>query len=101
MTAHVVYKKIDPLYPATHSKKIINLVRKKIKFKNIIISDDISMKALKYRISINTVKAFSAGCNIVLHCNGNMKEMLEVAKNSPSVDKFIIKKTLNFINMVS
>ncbi len=101
MTAHVVYTHIDPLNTATHSKKVINLIRNKIKFKNIIISDDISMKALKYSISINTVKAFSAGCNIVLHCNGNMKEMLEVAKNSPSVDKFIIKKTLNFINMVS
>ena len=101
MTAHVVYKKIDPLYPATHSKKIINLVRKKIKFKNIIISDDISMKALKYSISKNTKLAFIAGCNLVMHCNGNMIEMLSVAKNSPYLDKFLIKKTYQFYSIIS
>ena len=47
------------------------------------MSDDISMKALKYSISKNTTQAFKAGCNLVLHCNGKYKEMLIVAKNSP------------------
>ena len=79
MTAHVVFNKIDPKNCATHSKKVINLIRKKIGFKNIIISDDISMKALKFSISENTKKAFTAGCNLVLHCNGNLKEMIMVA----------------------
>ena len=100
MTAHIVYKNIDPLNTATHSRKVINLIRNVIKFKDIIISDDISMKALKFTISENTNKAFSAGCNIVLHCNGNLSEMSQVARNSPFVDKFIIKKTKNFINMI-
>ena len=50
MTAHIIYKDIDPLNTATHSKKIINIIRNNIKFKNIIISDDISMKSLKYTI---------------------------------------------------
>ncbi len=100
MTAHVIYQKIDPNNCATHSKKIINLIRKKIGYKNLIISDDLSMKALKYSMKKNTEKSFSAGCNLVLHCNGNFSEMIEVAENSPIVDNFIIKKTSQFINIV-
>ena len=80
MTAHIVFKKIDPKNTVTHSKKVINIIRKDIGFKNLIISDDLSMKSLKYSIVENTKKAFTAGCNIVLHCNGNLKEMTLVAK---------------------
>ncbi len=101
MTAHVVYASIDKNYTATHSKKVISLIRKKIKFKNLLISDDISMKSLKYSIKENTIKAFSAGCNLVLHCNANYKEMLDVANNSPLVDTFIIKKTSQFYKILS
>jgi len=101
MTSHVVFNKLDPFNCVTHSSKIINLIRKKIGFKNIIISDDISMKALKYSISINTYKAFKSGCNLVLHCNGKMNEMINVAENSPKIDKFIIKKTTQFKNMLN
>jgi len=100
MTAHIIYSSIDPKNPATHSKKIINIIRKKIAFKNIIISDDISMKALKYSISKNTTQAFNAGCNLVLHCNGNYKEMLTVAKNSPLLSDFVIKKTSQLMNII-
>ena len=101
MMAHIIYYDIDPLNTATHSDKIIKLIRKNIKFKNILISDDISMKALKYSIKQNTLKAFSAGCNLVLHCNGNFKEMLIVAENSPLISKFIIKKTSQFYKLLS
>ena len=100
MTAHIIYTSIDPHNTATHSKKIINIIRKKIAFKNIIVSDDISMKALKYSISKNTTQAFKAGCNLVLHCNGKYKEMLIVAKNSPLISKFIIKKTSQLMNII-
>ena len=100
MTAHIVYKNIDKYNCATHSKKIINLIRKKIGFKNLIISDDISMKALKYSIKENTTRSYEAGCNLVLHCNGKRPEMLQVAKNAPIVDSFIIKKTSQFINII-
>ena len=79
---------------------MINIIRNKIMFKNIIISDDISMKALKFSIEENTIKAFSAGCNIVLHCNGKMKEMEIVAKTVPKVDNFILKKTSQFYNFL-
>ena len=65
------------------------------------MSDDISMKSLKSSIKDNTVRAFNAGCDLVLHCNGNYKEMLVVAKNSPLVSKFIIKKTSQFRRIIS
>ena len=101
MTAHIIYSNIDKLNTATHSKKIIKLIRKNIKFKNIIMSDDISMKSLKSSIKVNTLKAFDAGCDLVLHCNGNYKEMNEVAIHSPLISKFIIKKTSQFYKIIS
>jgi len=101
MTAHIIYSDIDRVNTATHSKKIIQLIRNNIKFKNILISDDISMKSLKYSIKENTIKAFRAGCNLVLHCNGNFKEMTIVANNSPLLDNFIIKKTSQFYKFLS
>ena len=101
MTAHIIYKDIDKLNTATHSKKIIELIRNKIRFKGILITDDISMKSLKYSIKENTLRAFSAGCNLVLHCNGNYKEMLVVANNSPLITKHIIKKTSQFYKILS
>jgi len=101
MTAHIIYNNIDKLNTATHSKKIIQLIRSNIKFKNLIMSDDISMKSLKSSIKENTVKAFNAGCNLVLHCNANYKEMNEVAINSPLISKFITKKTSQFYKIIS
>ena len=101
MTAHIIYKKIDNLNTATHSKKVIRLIRKEIKFQNILMSDDISMKSLKCSIKESTIKAFNAGCNLVLHCNGNYNEMLIVGDNSPFLSKFIIKKTSQFYKILS
>ena len=101
MTGHLVFNKIDQLNTVTHSKKIIDYIRKKIGFKNVLISDDISMKSLKKDIKTNTVKSFEAGCNIVLHCNGKLNEMQIVAKNSPLLDPFTIKKTSQFYKILS
>tara|TARA_B100001063_G_scaffold207226_1_gene202985 strand:- start:1354 stop:2301 length:948 start_codon:yes stop_codon:yes gene_type:complete len=101
MTAHVIFNKIDPNNTVTHSKKLVNIIRNYIKFKNILISDDLSMKSLKNSLEQNTIKAFDAGCNLVLHCNGNLKEMTIVAKNSPIVNKFILKKTSEFYKNLS
>jgi len=101
MTAHIVFNKIDPKNTVTHSKQMINIIRKQIKFKNLLISDDLSMKSLKYSVKQNTIKAFNAGCNLVLHCNGNLKEMNIVAENSPKVSRFIQKKTSEFYKILS
>ena len=101
MTAHIIYKDIDKINTATHSKKIIKLIRNNIKFKNLIMSDDIAMKSLKNSIKVNTLRAFDAGCDLVLHCNGNIKEMCDVAINAPLISKFIIKKTSQFYKIIS
>ena len=66
-----------------------------------MISDDLSMKSLKYSIQQNTIKAFEAGCNLALHCNGNLKEMTIVAKNSPKLNSFLLKKTSQFYKIIS
>ena len=100
MTAHIIFNKIDSQNAVTHSKKIIKLIRNKIGFKNIIMSDDLSMKSLKGSIGENTIKTFNSGCNIALHCNGDFKEMEIVAKNSPLIDKFILKKTSQFYKIL-
>ena len=101
MTAHVIFKKIDPHNTVTHSKILIKIIRNQIKFKNLIISDDISMKSLKYSIAENTIRAFNAGCNLVLHCNGKLKEMISVAENSPKLNSFVSKKTSEFYKNLS
>ena len=101
MTGHLLFKNIDRKETVTHSKKIIKLIRNKIGFKNIIITDDLSMKALKYSLEENVKKSFLAGCNLALHCNANLKEMLIVAKNSPKIDNFIVKKTSQLTDIIS
>tara|TARA_Y100001970_G_scaffold271067_1_gene365771 strand:- start:372 stop:1319 length:948 start_codon:yes stop_codon:yes gene_type:complete len=101
MTAHIIFNKIDDKNTVTHSKKLIKLIRNKIGFKNILISDDLSMKSLKGPLKENTIKTFSAGCNLALHCNGNFQEMKIVGENSPLIDKFIIKKTSQFYKILS
>ena len=101
MTAHIIFKKIDSINTVTHSKKMVRLIRNHIKFKNILISDDISMKSLKFSLKENTLKIFNAGCNLALHCNGNLKEMIIVAENSPKLSSFLIKKTSQFYKILS
>ena len=101
MTAHIIFNKIDNQNTVTQSKKLIKLIRQKIGFKNILIYDDLYMKSLKGSLEKNTIKTFKAGCNIVLHCNGNFNEMEIVGKNSPLIDKFIFKKTSQFYEILS
>ena len=97
MTAHIIYSEYDPINTATHSKIIINeIIRKKLKFKGLLISDDISMKALRYGLKENAIRSLKAGCNLILHCNGNINEMRMIANIIPKVDDFIIKKTSQF-----
>ena len=100
MTGHLIFNQIDKDNTVTHSRKMINIIRKKIGFKNLLISDDLSMKSLKKSLKINTINTFKAGCNLALHCNGKLKEMEIVGKNSPLVSKFIIKKTSQFYNIL-
>ncbi len=97
MTAHVLYKKLDNKNVATFSRKIIkDIIRKKLGFKGILISDDISMKALKYDLVSNAKKSLDAGCNLVLYCAGRTNDNLKLIKALPYIDKFTAKKTSEF-----
>ncbi len=97
MTAHILYSKIDNENVATFSKKIISkIIRKQFRFKGILISDDISMKSLKYDLVTNAKKSLLAGCNIILYCAGNYRDSLKLLKNVPNIDKFTTKKTSEF-----
>jgi len=78
MTAHITYEAIDPDAPATLSKKVISYIREVIGFKGIIMTDDLSMKALDSSFRDRVHKSLRAGCNLILHCNGNMAEMQEI-----------------------
>jgi beta-N-acetylhexosaminidase len=80
MTAHVVYTAIDKTAPATLSRKVISsVIRKQIGFRGLLMTDDLSMKALTGSYAEKTRGALDAGCDIVLHCNGDMAQIEEVA----------------------
>src|SRR5471030_2299504 len=80
MTAHVVYESIDPQRPATTSPKVIrDVIRGEIGFDGLLMSDDLSMKALDGPLSVRAKAALFAGCDLVLHCNGDIDEMRDVA----------------------
>ena len=84
MTAHILYSDLDPDQPATLSRHVIDsVIRGTIGFYNLLMSDDISMKALKGDIDALSSKALKAGCDLVLHCNGTMEEMQAVASACP------------------
>lgn len=83
MTAHVVYAAIDPERPATLSSKVItDIIRGLIGFDGVLISDDLSMKALGGAYQDRAKAALAAGCDLVLHCNGDMAEMRAVAEGT-------------------
>jgi beta-N-acetylhexosaminidase len=86
MTAHVVFSALDPVHPATTSAKIIEqVIRGVIGFQGLLMSDDVSMNALSGSIAERTKAIVSAGCDMVLHCNGNLDEMREVAAETPEL----------------
>ena len=97
MTAHILYTKIDKKNNTTHSSTIIKkIIRNEISFKGILISDDISMKALKHDIIRNAHLALKAGCNLVLYCAGKTSEVKRLLNKTPNIDKFTMKKTSEF-----
>jgi beta-N-acetylhexosaminidase len=86
MTAHVVFSALDPVHPATTSATIIEqVIRGVIGFQGLLMSDDVSMNALAGTIAERTRDIFSAGCDMVLHCNGKLEEMREVAAETPEL----------------
>ena len=86
MTAHVVFSALDPAHPATTSATIIHqVIRGVIGFQGLLMSDDVSMNALAGSIAERTRAILAAGCDMVLHCNGKLDEMREVARETPEL----------------
>ncbi len=84
MTAHVVYTALDPSGPGTTSRTIVrSVIRRHIGFDGLLMTDDLSMKALGGGFRQRAEAAVAAGCDIVLHCNGDMAEMRAVAEGAP------------------
>ncbi len=83
MTAHVVYEAIDPDRPATTSRRVIeDIIRGEIGFQGLLMSDDLGMKALSGPYEERAAKSLAAGCDVVLHCDGNMDDMEAVARGA-------------------
>ena len=86
MTAHVVFTSLDEHRPATTSPEVIKLIRKDIGFDGLLITDDLSMKALPGNMEDRTRDSRAAGCDVVLHCNGEASEMTAVANFAGPLD---------------
>jgi beta-N-acetylhexosaminidase len=83
MTAHVLYPQIDPDACATFSAVMVDLIRRDIGFRGLLMTDDISMGALDGPVESRATRALAAGCDVVLHCNGDPGEMQAVAAAAP------------------
>src|SRR5260370_41940361 len=88
MTAHVVFSALDAAHPATTSATIIEqVIHDVIGFRGLLMSDDVSMNALAGSIGERTRAIIAAGCDMVLHCNGKLDEMREVAAETPELSE--------------
>ena len=85
MTAHIVFSAIDPEAPATTSPVMMRMIREELGFDGLIMTDDISMEALSGSVAERSRAAIAAGCDVVLHCNGEAAEMEAVVEASGSL----------------
>lgn len=86
MTAHIVYTALDATQCATQSPAVLRFIRDDIGFDGLLMSDDLSMKALAGSFEERTERTLQAGCDLALHCNGNMAEMQAVAAKSIALE---------------
>ena len=94
MTAHVKYLDVDDSAPATHSRVVIdNIIRQRIGFDGALMTDDISMNALSGDVRSRAVRALRAGCDLALHCNGDLLEMIDVASGMPELAGDALRRT--------
>lgn len=85
MTAHIVFADIDPDQPATTSPVMMQVIRDQIGFDGLIMTDDLSMQALSGTIGERAAASIAAGCDLVLHCNGDPAEMQEAVAAAGSM----------------
>ncbi len=92
MTAHIEYTAFDADNPATQSRIMIDLIRNEIGFDGLLMTDDISMQALQGTVGERSAASIAAGCDVVLHCNGDLSEMEEVAAASGPLEEPILSR---------
>lgn len=100
MTAHIVYSAIDEECATRSSKVIEEIIRGYIGFDGLLMSDDVSMKALSGDYAQRTKSCFDAGCDIVLHCNGLMEEMKAVANATLKLDSTALERAQNALSLL-
>ncbi|MEM1161421.1 MAG: beta-N-acetylhexosaminidase [Pseudomonadota bacterium] len=92
MTAHVVFEAIDPGNCATLSPECIRVIRKEIGFDGLLMTDDLSMNALYGSMTERAKKSIAAGCDVILHCNGELPEMEEIAAAAPRLEGAALRR---------
>ena len=85
MTAHIVYTAIDPDNCATHSAPVVEAIRNTIGFGGLLMTDDLSMKALAGSFAQRAKTSLQAGCDMILHCNGDRAEMNQILSETPEL----------------
>lgn len=101
MTAHIVYDAIDRDRPATLSPAVINtVIRGMIGFEGLLMTDDLSMQALSGSLADRAKGALAAGCDLILHCNGDMDEMQQVANILPSAEDGLILTVARLVSSI-
>jgi beta-N-acetylhexosaminidase len=101
MTAHIVYGAVDPALPATTSPAVMNdIVRGSVGYDGLVMTDDLSMKALGGGFAARTADSLAAGCDLVLHCNGDMDEMKQVADAARPLDAEGLRRYHRALNML-
>jgi beta-N-acetylhexosaminidase len=93
MTAHVVFRSIDPAQPASTSPAVIDrVIRKHIGFDGLLLSDDIGMQALSGGYAARVAATLTAGCDVALHCSGKMEEMEEAVAAAQAMTPLAVKR---------
>jgi len=102
MTAHVVYAAIDPVHPATVSRTVVQeIIRDNIGFDGLLMTDDLSMKALSGGFRARAESSLAAGCDIVLHCNGRLEEMTEIVAACPALSGESARRAKAALNLLN
>jgi beta-N-acetylhexosaminidase len=102
MTAHILFTALDASAPATASKTIIDkTIRGAIGFQGLLFSDDLSMQALEGNLHQRAERALTAGCDVALHCNGNMDEMRQVAEAVPPLTPMALERVESGLRIVN
>ncbi len=95
MTAHVVYSVLDSERCATVSPTVIALIRDELGMDGLLMTDDLSMHALQGDFADRTRDSLAAGCDVVLHCNGEMAEMQAIASALPELGGDALRRALH------